>query len=148
MTTTKAPEKKTDWVVPTAIVLGGTGIIAGLYFYTKKPPGIDPGDKIRAHFTFDYLGDGGAYILLVRFGNHRISTLFDWFDPVGGLEFTRSVNLSGPDSYEFDVDCVLPDGTPARTYDAEGSVLTPDMQPGEDYLLRVFKDKAITVRKD
>ena len=145
----KAPEKKTDWLVPTAVVLGGTGIAAGLFFWMKKPPGVDPGDKVRAHFTFDYLGDGGSYILLVRFGYHRVSGLFDWFDPEEGMDrYTKSVSLPGPDAYEFDIDCVIPDSAPARSYDAEGSILTPGMQPGQDWLWRVFKDKAITVRKD
>ena len=148
MVETKALEKKTDWLVPTAVVLGGAGIAAGFYFYMKKPPGVDPGGKVRAHFVFDYSGDGGTYILLVRFGYHRISGLFDWFDPEEGLDrYTKSVSLPGPDSYEFDIDCVIPDSTPARSYDGEGSILSTDMQPGQDWLLRVFKDKAITVRK-
>ena len=148
MVETKAPEKKGDKLSAVAVAIGGVGIAAGLYFYMKKPAGVDIGDTIRAHFGFDYLGGGGNYILLVRFGYHRLSGLITWFDPEEGLDrYTKPVALSGPDSYEFDVDCILPDGTPARTYDAEGSILTPDMQPGQDWILRVFKDKAITVRK-
>jgi len=149
MVETKELKQKTDWLVPTAVVLGGVGIAAGLYFYMKKPSGVDPGDKVRARFTFDYLGSGGNYILLVRFGYHRISGLFEWFDPEEGLDnYIKPVTLASPDPYEFDVDCVLPDGTPARTYDAEASILTPYMQPGQDWLIRVFKDKAITVREE
>jgi len=135
---------KTDWLVPAALLVGGAGVAAGIYFYMKKPPGVDPGDRIKAHFSFVFRGDGGSYILLVRFGYHRIS---DWFDPEEGLDrYTAPVNLPGPGSYEFDVVCILPDGTPARVYDAEGSVLSPSMQPGQEWLIRVFKDKAITVR--
>jgi len=141
-----APEKKSDWLVPAAVFIGGAGIAGGLYFYMKKPPGVDPGDKVRAHFSFGYQGNGGSYILLVRFGYHRISGLFDWFDPEEGLLFSKQISLPVPDSYEFDVDCVIPDGTPARSYDAEASILSLDMQPGQDWILRVFKDKAITVR--
>ncbi len=145
---TRAPVKETNLLPAVAIVIGGAGVATGLYFWMKKPPGVDPGDTIRAHFTFDYLGSGGSYILLVRFGYHRISGLIDWFDPEEGLDrFTKLVNLTGPQAYKFDVDCKLPDAAPSRDYDAEGSVLSVDMQPGQDWILRVFKDKAITVRK-
>jgi len=137
--------KKVDWVPVAAVGLGGAALAAGLYFFTKKPPGVEPGGEVQAHFKFDYLGEGGDYVLLVRFGYHRAA---GWFDPEEGLDnFTLPVTLPGPDIYEFDVDCILPDGTPARTYDAEGSILTPEMELGQDWILRVFKDKAITVRE-
>ena len=149
MAQAKAPEKKTDWLVPTAVVLGGAGIAVGLYFYTKKPSGVDPGDTIRARFVFDYLGSGGSYLLLVRFGTYRVILGVDWFDPVGGLDrFTRTVNLPGPDSYQFDLSCRIPAGTSAGTYDAEGSVLSPDMSPGLDWIIRHFTKQAINVRKE
>ncbi len=148
MAATNAPERKTDWLIPTAVILGGAGVAGGLYLYMKKPPGVSPRDTIRARFTFDYTGQGGSYVLLVRFGYHRLSGLLDWFDPEEGLDrYTKPVNLGSPDSYKFDVDCLLPDGAAARTYDAEGSILSPDMRPGQEWILRVFKDKAITVRK-
>ena len=148
-TLTRAPARETNWLPAVAIGIGGVGLAAGLYLWLKKPPGIDRGDTVRARFTFDYLGSSGSYVLLVRFGYHRISGLFDWFDPEEGLDrFTLPINLSGPDSYEFDIDCKIPDGAKVATYDAEGSVLSLDMKPGLDWILRVFKDKAITVRKD
>jgi len=146
MVQTGVEEKASNWLLPAAVIVGGTGIAVGLYFYMRKPPGVDPGDKVRAHFGFGYQGNGGSYILLVRFGYHRISGLFDWFDPEEGLLFSKQISLPGSDSYEFDVDCVIPDGTPDRSYDAEASILSLDMQPGQDWILRVFKDKAITVR--
>jgi len=149
MAETKTPEKKTDWLVPTAVVLGGAGIAAGLYFYMKKPQGVDPGDTIRARFAFDYLGPGGSYILLVRFGTYRVILGIDGFDPVGGLDrFTRAVNLLGPDSYQFDLICLIPAGTSAGTYDAEGSILSPDMELGQDWITRHFTKQAINVRKE
>lgn len=148
-TPTRLPAKETNWLVPVAVVLGGAGIATGLYFYMKKPSGLDPGGKVRAHFTFDYLGAGGNYVLLVRFGWHRVIVGVDWFDPEEGMDrYTKAITLAGPDTYEFDVDCRIPDGAKASTYDAEGSVLTPDMEAGKDWIKRVFTDKAITVRKE
>lgn len=139
-------EKKVDWVPVAAVGMGAVAVGLGLYFYMKKPPGVSPGEVVRAHFAFDYLGEGGDYVLLIRFGYHRLP---EWFDPEEGLDrYMLDVSLPGPDTYEFDVDCVIPDGTPARTYDAEGSILTPEMEPGQDWILRVFTDKAITVREE
>jgi hypothetical protein len=143
------PAKKTDWVPIVGIGLGGAGLGLGLWLFLRKPPGVSPGDVVRAHFTFDYLGDAGDYVLLIRFGYHRLSGLIDWFDPEEGMDrYMLPVSLPGPDTYEFDVDCTIPDGAKATTYDAEGSILTPEMEPGQDWLYRVFKDKAITVRKE
>lgn len=144
------PETKTkDWVTPVVIVLGAGGIATGLYFALRKPPGISPGGVIRATFTFDYLGDEKDYVLLVRFGYYKIILGKDWFDPEEGLDqFTKRVPLPGPDSYKFNVDCVIPDGAKPDTYDAEGSILTPEMAPGKDWILRVFKKSALTVRKE
>jgi len=142
-------EKKVDWLPIAAVGLGGAGLGLGLWMYLKKPPGISPGEVIVAKFSFDYLGAGGSYVLLVRFGYHRISGLINWFDPEEGMDrYTRAIVLPGPNSYEFDVRCVIPDGAKPGTYDAEGSILTPDMTPGQDWLVRVFSDKAITVRKE
>jgi len=142
-------EEKTDWLVPAAVILGGAGIAAGLYFYMKKPPGLDQGGVAGARLTFDYRGAGGDYILLIRFGYHRLSGLIDWFDPEEGMDrYTLTVSLPGPDSYEFDIDCQIPNSAPTRSYDAEASILTTSMQPGLDWMLRIFKDKAINVRKD
>jgi len=141
-------KEKKDWMPVVALGLGGAGVVAGLYFFLKKPPGVSPSDVVRAHFRFDYVGEGGSYVLLVRFGWHRVLLGVDWFDPEEGMDrYTKAVTLQEPNTYEFDVDCRIPDGAKASTYDAEGSILTPDMQPGEDWILRVFKDKAITVRK-
>jgi len=146
--TTELKEKK-DWLVPTAVVLGGAGIAAGLYFYMKKPPGVDVGDVIRAHFKFDYSGEGGSYRLLVRFGWYQPWYMPTGFDQEEGMDrYTKEVNLQGPDSYEFDLDCVIPTGVKASTYDAEGSILSLGMEPGKDWIERVFAKNVFTVRKD
>lgn len=54
----------------TTIALIGAAAVAGvgLYLWSKGPPGVNPGDTVYGDFTFDYLGQGGSYILLVRFG--------------------------------------------------------------------------------
>lgn len=144
------PEPKTkDWVTPVVVVLGAGGIAAGLYLALRKPPGVSRGGIIRAHFSFNYYGISADYILLVRFGYHRLSGLIEWFDPEEGMDrYILAVSLLAPDSYEFDVNCRVPDTAPVRSYDAEGSILTPDMELGKNWILRVFKDKAISVRKD
>lgn len=130
----------------TLIVGAGAVAMAGLgiYLWMRKPPGVSPGEKVIAHFKFDYLGDGGLYTIQMRLGYHRLA---NWFDPEEGLLWYYDINLVEPDTYEFDLACLIPDGTPARTYDAEASIRTPDMPP-EDRLIRVFKDKAVTVRKE
>jgi len=148
-TITTPPKEKKDWLPVAAIGIGGAGLALGLYLYMRKPAGVSPGGKVRAHFSFDYLGEGGDYVLLVRFGYHHLSGLIDWFDPEEGMDrYMLEVSLPGPDTYEFDVDCQIPDGAPARTYDAEGSILAPEMEPGQEWILRVFTDKAITVREE
>jgi len=127
------------------VVVGAVGALGlGLYLYSRKEPVavVVPGDVIRAHFTFDYLGNGGDYVLLVRFGHHYP----EFFEPETGFNhYTLPITLPGPDTQEFDVNCIIPDGTPAKTYDAEGSILRPEMEPGADWIRRVFKDKALTV---
>lgn len=140
-----AGDGKIEWGTIAALGAGAAAIGLGVYFWTKKPPGVSPGERIRAHFIFDYLGVGGDYVLLVRFGYHRLA---NWFDPEEGMDrYMLDVGLPGPDAYDFDVDCAIPGGAPARSYDAEGSILTPEMVPGHDWILRVFTDKAITVRE-
>ena len=146
---TAPPKKKVDWLPPVAIGLGAVGVAAGLYFFMKKPPGVSPSDTVRAHFTFNYIGDGGSYVLLIRFGWHRVVLGIDWFDPEEGMDkYIKAVTLEGPDTYEFDVDCRIPDGAKASTYDAEGSILAPEMEPGQEWIIRAFKDKALTVLKE
>ena len=149
MVETTELKQKTNWLVPTAVVLGGAGIAAGLYFYMKKPPGVDTGDTIRAHFTFKYSGDGGDYLLLVRFGWYQPWYMPTGFDQEEGMDrYIKEVSLGSPKTYEFDLDCVIPTGVKPDTYDAEGSILSPGMEPGEDWIERVFAKNVFTVRKD
>lgn len=144
--------EKRDILTPIAIGIGTVGLGLGAYLFLKKPPGASPGDTVRAHFNFKYSGPGGDYILLVRFGYHRSVLGVDWFDPEEGMDrYTLLVSLPPPiylepSVYEYSIDCVIPDAAPKRSYDAEGSILTPQMEPGQDWILRVFKDKAINVR--
>ena len=138
-----------DWVTPIVITLGAGAVGTGLYLALRKAPGVSPGDIIRATFTFDYLDDEADYVLLVRFGYYRQVLGKDWFDPEEGLDqFIKEAHLPSPGSYEFTVDCVIPDGAKPDTYDAEGSILTPEMEPGTDWIQRVFKKGVLTVRKE
>jgi len=136
-----------DKTLTAVAVVGGVAAVGvGAWFLMKKPPGVSPEDVVEANVNFDYLGEGGSYVVLVRFGYHRIAS---WFDPEEGLDrFMQSVNPSEPDHYEIAIDCLIPVGTPARTYDAEVSILTPSMEPGQDWIIRAFIDKAITVREE
>lgn len=137
-------EKKVNWVPVAAVGIGVATVGLGVYFWTKKPPGVSPGGVVRARFKFDYLGEGGTYVIQLRLGYHRLP---GWFDPEEGLLWYKEIELPEPGTYEDDLECVIPDGAPARTYDAEGSIRTPDIPP-EDRLLRVFIDKAVTVREE
>lgn len=142
-------EPKKDWVPVAAVGVGAAAIGLGVYFWTRKPPGVSPGEVVRAHFKFDYLGEGGNYVLLVRFGYYQPPYMpfgFDEEEKMG--HHTLEITLPEPLTYEFNLDCVIPDGAPARTYDAEGSILTPEMEPGKDWIIRVFKKGAVTVREE
>lgn len=137
---------KKDWLMPTAVVLGGAGIAAGLYFFMKKPPGVDPGGSFDVTFKFDYLGEGGTFILQVHLGKIYIGSIFDH---VEGLNWSKQVTLAGPDSYEFKVNCTLPMGTDPKTYDGEAGVrVAGPWDPPYDYIAGpVYKSGAIEVRK-
>lgn len=136
-------EKEKDWVTPVAVLGGGAALALGALMIFKKPPGFDPGDVFIAKFKFDYIGDGGLYVIQVRLGYKRTSF---WFDPEEGLLWHEQVELPVSDTYNFELECVIPDGAEARTYDAEGSIRTPYMT-SEQRLIRVFKEKAITIRE-
>lgn len=138
-------ETRRDWVPAVTIGLGAIGIGAGIYFFLKRPEGVLPGDTVRASFSFDYLGLGGSYVLLVRFGWRY--PIGGGFNPEEGLDrYMRNITLSGPDTYQLDVDCLIPDTVKASTYDAEGSILTPTMLPGQDWIIRHFADKVFEVK--
>jgi len=137
-------EKKKDWVPIAAIGLGGVAIAASLFFFMKKPPGVDPGGEVRAHFSFDYLGEGGTYILQVSLGHVRI--MEPWFDHVEGMTWYKEVELPGPDTYGFNFDFDIPAGTDAGTYDGEALIRTPEMD-WLDYLIKKVTKGAITVRE-
>ena len=143
MVETKELRQKTDWLVPTAVVLGGAGIAAGLYFYMKKPPGVDAGDTILAKFTFDYAGEGGTYVLQVSFGNILIG---NWFDHVEGLTWTGEVDLPSSGKYEEYLECKLPDALTPQKFDAEALIRAPAMDM-YDYLVKTVVKDAISVRK-
>lgn len=139
-------EKKRDILPVVAVGVGGVALAAGLYLYTKKPKGVDPGDVVTALFVFDYHGEGGIYVLQVGLGHLR----FGFFDNVDGLRFRIEVNLPEPEvkpqHYEFLIDMELPVGTDPGTYDAEAIIRTPDMDV-DDYIVRVRTEGAIVVRK-
>lgn len=136
-------EKKVNWVPVVAVGVGVTAVGLGYYLYTRKPPGVEPGGDVRARFKFDYLGEGGDYVIQVSFG---ILYPLDIFDHIEGMTWQREIELAGPDTYEFDLDCEIPPGTAAKQYDAEALIRTPEMDTF-DYLIRRFTKRAITVRE-
>ncbi len=132
-----------DWIPPVAIGLGAVGLIGGYILYTRRPRGVDPGDTVIARFRFDYLGAGGAYVLQASFGRLYFGKIFDH---VEGLTWETTVALPEPGSYQFDLECPLPQGIETRKYDAEALIRTPDM--GQfDSLLKLYSAGAIIVRK-
>lgn len=142
------PETKTkDWVTPVVIVLGAVGITTGLYIALRKPLGISPGKSFQATFKFDYLGEGGTYILQVHLGKIYLGGIFDH---VEGLGWSKEVLLAGPDSYEFSFECTLPMGTASKTYDGEAGIRLPGpWDPPYDYIAGpIYKEGAVQVRKE
>ncbi len=139
-------EQKRDIVPIVALGVGGVAVAAGLYFYTKKEKGVDPGDVITAMFAFDYHGDGGTYVLQVGLGHLR----FGIFDNVEGLRFRTEVDLPKPevkpDHYEYLINIEIPIGTDSGTYDAEAIIRTPAMDL-DDKIVRVRTEGAVVVRK-
>ncbi len=139
-------EKKRDIVPLVALGVGGVAVAAGLYFFTKKPTGVDPGAGLTALFSFDYLGEGGTYVLQIGLGHLR----FGIFDNVDGLRFRIEVELPKPEvkprHWEFTLGIVLPMGTEPGTYDAEALIRTPGMDV-DDYIVRTRTEGAVVVRE-
>jgi len=128
------PKEKKDWVPIVALGAGVVGTAVGLYLYLKKK-GVAPGSKIKAHFTFDYSGPGGTYLLQVSLGHIRAYI----FDHVEGLTWTQEVQLPSPKSYAFDVIFDLPLGLAAGSYDGEALIRTSEMDWLEYFVLVVTK---------
>jgi hypothetical protein len=143
-------KKDRDIVTPIAVTAGAVAVGAGLYFYMKKPKGVDPGDVIMASFSFDYYGNGGSYILQVSLGNLIVG---GWFDHVEGLTWTLDIMLPKPEEvyqrWTFNVPCPLPQAVEPGTYDAEAMIKLPGM--GDyDYIdgTKVLTENAINIRKE
>lgn len=140
--TVTEPKEKKDWLPVVAVGAGVVGAGVGLYLFLKKPAGWKPGSVIKAHYTFDYLGSGGTYVIQTSFGH--VIIVSPWFNHIEGLIFTQEIELPSPDSYTFDLDCKLPIGTSPGVYDAESLIRTPEMDQF-NYLIKVVTQSAIRV---
>ena len=137
-------EGKKDVVPAVAMVVGAAGVGAGLYFFLKKPSGIDQGDTLMASFKFDYAVPGGPYILQVSLG--RVLPL-GIFDHVEGLTRTLDIVLpESPREWEFLVLLPLPEATAPKSYDGEATIRRRGMD-WLDYLVKVTAKNVITVRE-
>jgi len=138
---TITPEKKggTDWVVPVALVGGGAALGVGLWFYMKKPQGIDQGDDAVAKFKFHYEGASGQYILQVSLGHVRDIGV-QLFDHIEGLTWTKEVELPESGEYEFTIPMDLPAAITPGIYDGEALIRLP----GSDWLDYVTGGKLVT----
>lgn len=136
-------KEKRDWVVPAAVVGGTVAVGAGLYFYMKKPKGLDQGDVLLARLRFVYLGDAGTFVMQVSLGSVVVG---DFFNHIEGLTWSRELDLPGPEEYTEDLECPLPEAIKARTYDAEALIRRPDMAPFT-YLIKDVRKRVITVRE-
>lgn len=138
------PEKR-DWVTPVCVLGGGVAVAAGAYMLLKKPPAISPGGAMRAHFVFDYMGYGGAFVIQVSLGHIRV--MEPLFDHIEGMTWTENITLPDSDDlerYEFDLDCEIPPATEEKTYDAEALIRTPSMDE-LDYLIKDVTKNAIRI---
>lgn len=140
-------EKKKDYVTPVAIGLGVAGLAAGIYFVTKKPAGVDPGEQIRAIVKFDYEGptDTVPYIISIRFGRNVLGI----FVPEVSLgTWQQDIELPGPGKYDFEIPIDVPPDAKAGKWRAELMIRYPEQELGHDWIFRAFRDDAINVRKE
>ncbi|MDD4985401.1 MAG: hypothetical protein PHQ43_06380 [Dehalococcoidales bacterium] len=132
--------------IQTIALVGGTiAIGAGLYFYTRKPKGVDPGGKLTAVVSFDYFGQGGTYVVQVALGHLR----FGIFDNIEGLRFSTEIALPAPspkpERHQVTIELTLPEGMDDGTYDAEALIRYPYMDIDE-YIIRIRTESAVIVR--
>jgi len=145
--------EKKDWAPLAALGIGAVGIGMGVYFFMKKPKGVDPGDIVIALVTFDYSGKGGNYIVDVSLGKLYSVGPIQIFDHIEGLTWDLPLELPAPEeefqSFEFEVECKLPEAIAPKTYDGEVLLRTPDMEQFT-YLpdARAWAKAAIKVRKE
>lgn len=143
-------ENDRDLTPAIAAIGGGIAIAAGIYFFTRKPKGVDPGDSVVAVFKFNYSGDGGDYVLQVGLGKIVGLLVWDAFDNVDGLRFPETIYLPPTDGIptpqEFELEFTIPEGTEAKTYDAEALIRTPTMDV-DDYIIRTRMEGALVVRE-
>lgn len=137
-------EEKKDWVPVVAIGIGAVGVAAGIYFYTRKPSGVSPGETIRARFVFDYYGEGGKYILQVSLG--KVLIMEPWFDHVEGLTWEEEVELPAPDHYQIDMECKLPAAVAEGGYDAEAGIRALGSH-WLDFIEKVYAKGVVKVRE-
>jgi hypothetical protein len=131
--------KKKDWATP-VVIAGGAGILGvGLWLFLSKR-GVAAGSKMVAHFTFDYAGTGGTYLLQVSLGHVRLFT----FDHVEGLTWTLEVQIDAPGKQEIDFEFELPDFIEPGTYDAEALIRTSAMD-WLDYFIKHVAKSAVVV---
>lgn len=146
---TRAPGKKVNWVPIAACVGGGGVLVLGIWLALRKV-GVKPGGTIRAHYKFTYIGEPtqepANYVLQVRFGWLILGEPLPWFNPSEGMLWTLPISLTGPGECEFDVDCLIPIGAKAGTYDAETQIKLPDQEESQ-YIIRELYDNAIKVEK-
>jgi hypothetical protein len=142
-----APTKeKKDWIPALAIGGGGLALGFGLWFFLKKPPGIDPGDSFMARFTAVYSGEPGIpYVLQISFGTKwPLVPVFDREETMPLCTMEVIPETTGPQ--QWDMTCEIPETAKPHQYDAEALIRTPDMGD-RDYLVKVYKEAAITVRE-
>ncbi len=129
-----------------AVGAGALTLGVGIFFLTKKPKGVDPGDTMIARFTFDYLGAGGTFVTEISIGTlHSIGPI-DIFDHITGLTWSKEVELPGPNSYVEDLVFRLPDALEDRKWDTEALIRTPDMDE-HDCIVRVWGQDVFRTRK-
>lgn len=142
-------EQKSDILPAVALVGSAAALGAGLYLFMKKPAGIDPGDSFLATFNFDYNGQGGPYVLVVRFGYYKPPYFPLGFDEEETLgHHTLGINLITPNHYEYFLESTIPEGAKPGQYDAEFLILTPDMTIGHDYIIRTYLKSVFNVREE
>lgn len=142
MAETKAPEKKTDWVTPLAIIGGGGALAVGVFFMLKGKKTITPGQKLKVTFNFDYRRDAGNYLLRVALGN-----IVGWVFSTEESSI-QDYPISLPASLDWEkfsekVDYSVPSALSPNVHDAEFSIRYTNgkIVPGQ----RVFADNILSM---
>lgn len=135
-----------DKVAPIILGLSAVGLIGlGLYFWTRKPPSVQPGAKMLATFKYMHKGISGNYYFRIQLGEIRpYLPPFPHFDEVEGLEWKIMEIIKSHIEWTpctTEISFQIPEWIVPKRYDAEGSIRTLD----DKLIIRHLQESAINI---